>query len=103
MDKCPATRLSEEATTLSTLFSPRPEQESTSLVLYSSISSLLLSMRYKLEPTASSSTRNSSSLEKKMLQTTMQEVITPSARKSLILYSIESESWPTNVLVFKVS
>ena len=88
--------------TLSTLFSLRPEQESTSLVLYSSISSLLLWMRYELEPTASSSTQNSSSLEKKMLPITMQEVITPSERKSLILFSIESESWLTSVLVFKV-
>merc|ERR1711990_1411950 len=76
---------------------------STSQELSSSISSQPLSMRSEPEPTDNSSIQSNSSPVKKMLPTTSPEDITPLVRKSLISASIESESFPINAQVSKVS
>merc|ERR1711881_551554 len=96
MDRCPATRPSEAATTLSTPSSPR-------LVLASTCRAPYLSIWCELVPTDSSSTPNSSSPVRRMPPTTTPEVTTPSVRRSSTLCSTESESSPISALVFKVS
>merc|ERR1712139_522332 len=103
MVKCHPTSPSVVVTTLSTPSSPRPVLVSTSQELSSSISSQPLSMRSELEPTDNSSIQSNSSPVKKMLPTTSPEDITPLVRKSLISASIESESFPINAQVSKVS
>merc|ERR1719267_460313 len=103
MVKCLPINPSVVVTTLSTPSSPRLVPVSTSQELSSSISSQPLSMRSELEPTDNSSIQSNSSQEKKMLPTTSPEDITPLVRKSLISALIESESFPINALVSKVS
>merc|ERR1719432_258563 len=88
---------------LSTPSSPKPELESTSQDASSSISNQPLSMRSEPVPTDNSSIQSNSSPEKKMPPTTSPEDITLSVKKSLISASIESESFPINALVSKVS
>merc|ERR1712086_151672 len=101
--KCHPINPSVVVMTLSTPSSPRLVLVSTSQELSSSISSQLLSMRSEPEPTDNSSIQSNSSQEKKMLPTTSPEDITPLVRKSSISASIESESFPINALVSKVS
>merc|ERR1740138_1544914 len=60
-------------------------------------------MRSEPEPTDNSSIQSNSSPVKKMLPTTSPEDITPLVRKSLISASTESENFPINALVSKVS
>merc|ERR1712185_511527 len=103
MVKCHPINPSVVVTMLSTPSSPRLVPVSTSQELSSSISSQPLSMRSELEPTDNSSIQSNSSQEKKMLPTTSPEDITPLVRKSSISASTESESFPINALVSKVS
>merc|ERR1712086_1129804 len=101
--KCHPTNPSVVVTTLSTPSSPRLVLVSTFQEPSSSISSQPLSMKLEPEPTDSSSIQSNSSQERKTPQTTSPEDITPLVRKSLISVSIESESFPINAQVFKVS
>merc|ERR1712086_1124073 len=101
--KCHPTNPSVVVMMLSTPSSPRLELESTSQEPSSSISSQPLSMRSEPEPTDNSSIQSNSSQVKKMLPTTSPEDITPLVRKSSISASIESESFPINAQVSKVS
>merc|ERR1712086_614818 len=101
--KCHPTNPSVVVMTLSTPSSPRLVLVSTSQEPSSSISSQPLSMRSEPVPTDNSSTQSNSSPVKKMLPTTSPEDITPSVKKSLISASTESESFPINALVSKVS
>merc|ERR1711988_1338595 len=103
MVRCHPINLSEVLMMPSTPSSPRPVLESTSQELSSSISSQPLSMRSELEPTDNSPIQSNSSQEKKMLPTTSPEDITPLVRKSSISASTESESFPINAQVSKVS
>merc|ERR1712086_136593 len=101
--KCHPTNPSVVVTTLSTPSSPRLVLVSTFQEPSSSISSQPLSMKLEPEPTDNSSIQSNSSQERKTPQTTSPEDITPLVRKSLISVSTESESFPINALVFKVS
>merc|ERR1712086_387166 len=101
--KCHPTNPSVVVTTLSTPSSPRLVLVSTFQEPSSSISSQPLSMKLEPEPTDNSSIQSNSSQERKMPPTTSPEDITPLVRKSLISVSIESESFPINAQVFKVS
>merc|ERR1712086_223296 len=101
--KCHPTNPSVVVTTLSTPSSPRLVLVSTFQEPSSSISSQPLSMKLEPEPTDNSSIQSNSSQERKMPPTTSPEDITPLVRKSLISVSTESESFPINALVFKVS
>merc|ERR1712086_615509 len=101
--KCHPTNPSVVVTTLSTPSSPRLVLVSTFQEPSSSISSQPLSMKLEPEPTDNSSIQSNSSQERKTLLTTSPEDITPLVRKSLISVSTESESFPINALVFKVS
>ena len=87
----------------STPSSLKPELESMSQELSSSISKQLSLMKLELEPTDNFSTQNNSSQERKMPPTTSPEVTTPLVKKSLISASIESESSLINAQVSKVS
>merc|ERR1712151_1465308 len=69
----------------------------------SSISNPPSSMRSEPEPTDNCSTQSNSSPERRMPPTTSPEDTTPLVRKSSISASIESESFPTNAPVSKVS
>merc|ERR1712166_1333969 len=60
-------------------------------------------MKSEPEPTDNCSIQNNLSPVKKMLPTTSPEDITPSVKKSLISASTESEGFPINALVSKVS
>merc|ERR1712086_479912 len=101
--KCHPTNPSVVVTTLSTPSSPRLVLVSTFQEPSSSISSQPLSMKSEPEPTDNSSIQSNSSPERKTPPTTSPEDITPLVRKSLISVSIESESFPINAQVFKVS
>merc|ERR1712086_204453 len=100
---CHLTNPSVVVTTLSTPSSPRLVLVSTFQEPSSSISSQPLSMKLEPEPTDNSSIQSNSSQERKTPPTTSLEDITPLVRKSLISVSIESESFPINAQVFKVS
>merc|ERR1712086_429198 len=101
--KCHPTNPSVVVTTLSTPSFPRLVLVSTFQEPSSSISSQPLSMKLEPELTDNSSIQSNSSQERKTPPTTSPEDITPLVRKSLISVSIESESFPINALVFKVS
>merc|ERR1712086_999717 len=103
MVKCHPTNPSVVVTTLSTPSSPRLVLVSTFQEPSSLISSQPLSMKLEPEPTDNYSIQSNSSQERKTPPTTSPEDITPLVRKSLISVSIESESFPINALVFKVS
>merc|ERR1712159_879368 len=102
-DKCPLTRPSEEVMMLSTPSSVRPELESTSPDVYSSISSPLSSMRSEPVLTDNCSTLNNSSPVRKTPPTTSPEVTTPLVKKLSTSASTESENLLISVLVSKVS
>merc|ERR1712086_1237988 len=101
--KCHPTNPSVVVTTLSTPSSPRLVLVSTFQEPSSSISSQPLSMKLEPEPTDNSSIQSNSSQERKTPPTTSPEDITPLVRKSLMSVSTESESFPINAQVFKVS
>merc|ERR1711935_330280 len=103
MVKCHPTNLSVVVTMPSTPSSPRLVLVSTFQELSSLISNQPLSMKSEPELTDNSSIQSNSSPERKTPPTTSPEDITPLVRKSLISVSIESESFPINALVFKVS
>merc|ERR1712086_159192 len=103
MVKCHPTNPSVVVMMLSTPFSPRLVLVSTFQEPFSLISNQPLSMKSEPEPTDNSSIQSNSSPERKTPPTTSPEDITPLVRKSLISVSIESESFPINALVFKVS
>merc|ERR1712139_348830 len=103
MVKCHQTNLLEVVMMLSTPSSPKLVPVSTSQEPSSSISNQPLLMKSEPEPTDNSSIQNNSSLVKKMLPTTSQEVTTPLVKKLLIFALIESESLPISALVSKVS
>ena len=103
MVKCHQINLSEEVMMLSTLSSLKLELESTFQELSSLILKPLSLMKLELELTDNFSTQNNLFLERKMLQTTLQEDITPLVKKSSIYVSIESESLLINAQVSKVS
>merc|ERR1712127_232992 len=101
--KCHLINLSVVVTMLSTPSSPRLVLVNTSQELSSSISNQPLSMKSEPEPTDNCSIQNNLSPVKRMLPTTSPEDITPLVKKSLISASTESESFPINALVSKVS
>merc|ERR1712185_81459 len=103
MVKCHPINPSVVVTMLSTPSSPRLVPVSTSQEPSSSISSQPLLMKSEPEPTDNSSIQSNSSQVKKMLPTTSPEDITPLVRKSSISASTESESFPINAQVSKVS
>merc|ERR1712212_137267 len=101
--KCHLTRPLVVVMTHSTPFSLKLVLANTSHVPSLLIWSQLLLMKSVLVLTDNFSIQNSLSLVKKMLPTTTPEATTPLVKKSLILSSTESENWPINVLVFRVS
>merc|ERR1712139_74779 len=101
--KCHLTNPSVVVTTLSTPSSPRLVPVSTFQELSSSILSQPSSMRSEPEPTDNSSIQSNSSQEKKMPPTTSPEDTTPLVKKSSISALTESESFPINAQVSKVS
>merc|ERR1711970_1211922 len=103
MVKCHQTNPLVVVMMLSTPSSQRLVLVNTSQEPSSSISSQPLLMKSEPELTDNSSIQNNSSQERKMLQTTSPEDITPLVRKSSISASTESENWPINALVSKVS